>query len=416
VNAVPGLAAEIEPALISRCIDELAAYGPHPEGGMQRLVYTPEWEAAASHYTGWLTEAGMAVRRDAVGNLFGVAAGREPGPSILTGSHIDTALRGGRYDGTLGVIAGYVALRGLLRACGQPRRTLEAVAICDEEASRFHSNLWGSRAIAGLIDAGEAAAIMDHQGTSVAEAMRACGLDPERIAEARRDDIAAFVELHIEQGPVLEREGIPVGVVTAITGLEEVECLVEGRADHAGGCPMDARLDPMIAAAGMILEITQLANELGPPAVATVGRIGARPGAPNIVAAEVRFTIDARSPDPEEQPRFMPRLIEACRVIAEAHGVRLRIERLAHQPPTLSTPQLVATISAAAADLAIPCRAMVSGAGHDTQVLARRGIRGAMIFVPSRAGLSHSPDEFTSLADIVLGIRVLAETLHRLAY
>lgn len=416
MSAVPGLAAEIEPALISRCIEELAAYGPHPEGGMRRLVYTPEWAAAVSHYTGWLTGAGLSVRRDAVGNIFGVAAGREPGPSILTGSHIDTALRGGRYDGTLGVIAGYVAVRGLLLACGQPRRTLETTAICDEESSRFHSNLWGSRAIAGLIDEGEAAAIVDRQGTSVAEAMRACGLDPARIPEARRDDIDAFVELHIEQGPVLEREGIPVGVVTAITGLEEIACVVVGRADHAGGCPMDARLDPMIAAARMILEITRLANELGPPAVATVGQIAALPGSPNIVAAEVRFTIDARSPDPEEQPRFMPRLIEACRVIAEAHGVRLRFERLAYQPPMPSTPELVALIAAAAADLAIPCREMVSGAGHDTQVLAQIGVRRAMIFVPSRAGLSHSPDEFTPLADIVLGIRVLAETLHRLAY
>jgi allantoate deiminase len=264
VDAV--LTPDIDPALVAQCLEELAQYGAHPEGGMQRLVYTPDWELAVARYEGWLAAEGLRVRRDAVGNVFGVAAGQEPGPSIMTGSHIDTALRGGRYDGTLGVIAGYVAVRTLLRAFGPPKRTLETVAICDEEASRFHSNFWGARAITGQIAPTEAETIHDRHGISIAEAMRGCGLDPQLISSARRDDIETFLELHIEQGPVLERERLPVGVVTAITGLEELEFAVLGRADHAGGCPMGERLDPMLPTARMILEVTRLANDLGPPA------------------------------------------------------------------------------------------------------------------------------------------------------
>ena len=406
----------VDPELVAGCLEELARYGPHPEGGMRRLVYTPSWQAACAHLHRWLAAEGLEVRRDAVGNIFGVATGREPGPSIVTGSHIDTALRGGRYDGTLGVIAGYVALRTLLRAAGQPRRTLEALAICDEEASRFPSNLWGARAIAGLIEPGEAEAIADAEGVSLAVAMRACGLDPERIATAHRDDIDAFIELHIEQGPVLEREGLSVGVVEAITALEILDCTVTGRADHAGGFPMDARKDPMLAAARMVLEVARLAGELGAPAVATVGRIAAAPGAPNIVPAEVRFTIDARYPDAEEHRRFVARIVDACRAIAAAAGLGFGTVRLAYQPPTRSSPELVRAIVESSERLGLRYRMMVSGAGHDTQVLARNGVRRAMIFVPSREGRSHSPDEFTPLEDCVRGIALLTETLYRLAY
>jgi allantoate deiminase len=407
---------DIDADLVAHCINEMAQYGAYPTGGMQRLVYTRAWREAVAHYVRWLEHEGLHVRQDAVGNVFGVASGREPGPSIVTGSHIDTALRGGKYDGTLGVIAGYVALRTLLRAVGQPRRTLEALAICDEEASRFHSNFWGSRAIAGFIQPGEAETIFDAEGVSLADAMRSCDLDPSRIATARRDDIDTFIELHIEQGPLLEQKRIPVGVVEAITAIEQVECTVQGRADHAGGCPMDARLDPMIAVAQMVLEVTRLAKELGPPAVATVGRIVAEPGSPNIVAAEVRFTIDARYPDAGKHEQLMAHIGEACRAIAAAHGLGLRMARLTFQPPTASSPDLVRVISEAAGDLGLPHLTMVSGAGHDTQVLARRGVRRAMIFVPSRAGRSHSPDEFTAIEDIVAGIAVLAEVLYRLAY
>jgi allantoate deiminase len=383
---------------------------------MRRLVYTPAWQQAVEHYCGWLEDEGLAVRRDAVGNVFGVLPGSEPGPSIMTGSHIDTAVRGGPLDGTLGVIAGYIALRTLKRLHGPPRRTLEAVAVCDEEASRFHSNFWGSRAIAGLIRPGEAESILDADGVSIAEAMRSCGLDPAEIEKAQRRDIDTFIELHIEQGPVLERAGIPVGAVTAITAIEQLEWRVVGRADHAGGFPMDARLDPMVAVAEMVLAATRAALELGPPAVATIGRIHARPGSPNIVAAEVTFTLDARYPDPAGHERYLASLCQSFEGIARERGLGCHRARLAYQPPAQSSPEIVEAIRTAAAALGIPCVDMVSGAGHDTQVLAQAGVRRAMIFVPSLNGRSHSPDEWTPVEDMAKGIAVLTETLRSLAY
>jgi allantoate deiminase len=387
-----------------------------PSGGVRRLVYTAEWRAAAEHVASWLRDEGLEVRRDAVGNLFGVLRGSEPGPSIVTGSHLDTVVDGGRLDGTLGVIAGYLALRELKRSLGRPRRTLEVLAVCDEEASRFPSNFWGSRAIAGLIEAGETDSIVDAEGVSLAEAMRSCGLDPDAAAEAQRRDLDAFVELHIEQGPVLERAGVPVGVVTAITAVEQLECLVRGRADHAGGCPMDARLDALLGAAEMTLAAAEEARRLGPPAVATVGRMEVRPGAPNIVAGEVRFTLDARHPELARHQAYVRSLLDSFAAVADRRGLGLETRRLLYQPPTASSPELAQTVRDAAAALDLPVLDVVSGAGHDTQVLARADVRRVMIFVPSIGGRSHSPQEWTSPEDMAKGVSVLTETLKRLAY
>lgn len=406
----------IEREVVARCIEEMAQFGPHPLAGMQRLVYTPSWDAACDRYMSWLKAEGLEVRRDAVGNIFGVLRGHEGGPCIMTGSHIDTALQGGRYDGTLGAIAGYLALRTLKQHLGQPRVSLECVAICDEEASRFHSNFWGSRAMAGLIQDGEAESIFDAEGISLADAMRSSGFDPADIPTARRDDIGAFIELHIEQGPVLERQHTAIGVVSAITAIEQKQCVVHGRADHAGGCPMDARKDAMVATAEMILAVTNLALEMGPPGVATVGRVNVRPASPNIVAAEVDFTIDMRHPDPTTHDRFSQLMSSACQEIAARRAVQFEETRILYQPATQCSPEILDVIKGAASDLGINFREMTSGAGHDTQVLARAGVRRAMIFVPSRDGRSHSPDEFTELDDIIKGISTLTETLYRLAY
>ncbi len=407
---------DIDTQLLESCIEQMAQHGRHPEGGVQRLAYTPDWQAAVDQFSSWLAADGLEVRRDSVGNVYGVLKGEEAVPSIVTGSHIDTALRGGPLDGTLGVIAGYIALRKLKQSFGVPRRTLECLAVCDEEASRFHSNFWGSRAIAGLIRPGEAESIFDSDGVSLAEAMRACDLDPSLIAQARRSDINTFIELHIEQGPILERKHTPVGVVRAITAIEQLECNVIGRADHAGGFPMELRLDPMLGAAQMVLAATEAARRLGPPAVATVGRIRAVPGSPNIVASDVLFTLDARYPDPAQHEAYMSSIRDTFTEIADRLQLGCRQTRLLYQPATESSSELVRTIKEVASELAIPYLEMVSGAGHDTQVLARAGVRHAMIFVPSRDGRSHSPDEWTPTDDMVKGIAVLTETLHRLAY
>src|SRR5438034_7838927 len=210
----------IDRALLERRLDELYAIGAEPDGGAYRPLYGPAWATALERVERWLKDAGLRTRRDAVGNLWGRVEGTDKGKSIVTGSHIDTVRHGGRLDGALGIVAGLTAVEALLKEKGKPRRTLEVVAICEEEGSRFPTNFWGSRAIVGAIDQPDVA---------MAEAMRECGLDPATVASAARDDIDTFVELHIEQGAVLETANVPLAVVSAIVGTAHLELTVTGR-------------------------------------------------------------------------------------------------------------------------------------------------------------------------------------------
>ena len=216
---------------------------------------------------------------------------------VATGSHIDSQTPGGRYDGALGVVAALVALRTLRERFGAPRRTLEVVSLCEEEASRFHAtNFWGSRAIIGAISPEEPEAIRDREGVSIGEAMRAVGLDPDRIPEARRDDLDTWIEVHIEQGPILEAEGLPVGIVDAITAIRHYVIELIGRSDHAGARPMEGRLDPMVGFAEIVTAVIGVALESGAPAVTTVGRVNVEPNLPSAVPDKVTFTLDSRHP------------------------------------------------------------------------------------------------------------------------
>ncbi|HEU5431345.1 MAG TPA: hydantoinase/carbamoylase family amidase, partial [Thermomicrobiales bacterium] len=313
---------QIDPAEVERRIFNLARFGAVGETGVARAVYTPEWVAAQDQIAAWCEEAGLTVRRDAVGNVWGRLAGTEAGPPIVTGSHIDSQTPGGRYDGALGVIAGVIALSALREQRGAPRRSLEVVSLCEEEGSRFPSaGFWGSRAVLGLIPDDLPERVVGYDGTTIAEAMRAVGLDPARIPEAKRDDIAAYIELHIEQGPVLEQEGFPVGIVTGIAGIRERRVEVRGRADHAGARPIDLRLDPMDGAAAMIAGVIGVAKRRGRPAVTTVGRIVVEPNFPNIVPERVEFTIDARHPDPATRLEMYAEQEALMRRIAAERGL-----------------------------------------------------------------------------------------------
>src|SRR6266581_338755 len=241
----------IDRRLLERRLDELYAIGAEPDGGAFRPLYGEAWATAVDRVERWLKDAGLKTRRDAVGNLWGRAEGTDKGKSIVTGSHIDTVRHGGRLDGALGIVAGLTAVEALLKENGKPRRTLEVVAICEEEGSRFATNFWGSRAIVGAIDSPDAA---------MAEAMRERGLDPATVASAARDDIDTFVELHIEQGAVLETANVPLAVVSAIVGTAHLELAVTGRPDHAGTTPMDLRLDALAGAAAMIQAVEAIAR------------------------------------------------------------------------------------------------------------------------------------------------------------
>jgi len=348
--------------------------------------------------------------------VWGQLVGAEEGRVIASGSHIDSQTPGGRYDGALGVIAALVAIRTLLEHFGRPRRTLEAASLCEEEASRFHAaNFWGSRAVTGGITAAEPERIHDFEGVSIAEAMHVVGLDARRIPGAARDDIDTWIELHIEQGPVLEEAGFPVGVVDAITGIRHYVVRLVGRSDHAGARPMGSRLDPMAGFAEIVTAVIGVALEMGPPAVTTVGRIHVEPNLPAAVPDAVTFTVDSRHPDPLALTEQHARQEQLMREVAERRGLQVSWSTPLDLPPCLCDAGVVAQLEQAARDQHVLFRRMHSGAGHDTQNMAKIA-KVAMVFVQSKGGRSHTPAEFTAIDDAVAGIRVLAAALHKLAY
>lgn len=409
-------AIEIDAALVERMIMELGAIGAHSGTGVWRTVYSPEWTEANALFSRWCRDAGLDVRQDAVGNVWASLEGREPGKSIVSGSHIDTQKPGGRYDGALGVLAALIAIRALKEQFGKPKRTLEAVSLCEEEGSRFPAaNFWGSRAITGRIAPGDADRIRGFDDETIADAMRQAGLDPARIPDAKRDDIDTFVELHIEQGPVLEHAGLSVAVVDAITGIRHTQVTLTGVQNHAGAFPMDLRNDPMAGFAEIASGVIDTAHRMGRPAVTTIGRCLPFPNASAIIPLSVTFTIDARHPDPVIRQRMYATHDALIREVAARRGLTLKTRVLLDHEPSLSDADLVATLKRAADMQGVPTLTMASGAGHDSQQMAAIA-KVAMIFVRSKDGRSHTPEEFSSMPDIVDGIRVLAAGLHTLAY
>lgn len=407
---------KIDPTLVETCIMTLALHGAWGETGVARPTYSPPWVEAQALVASWCKDAGLDVRSDAVGSLWARLEGAERGPSIVSGSHIDSQCPGGRYDGALGVIAAYVAIRALKERFGQPRRTLELVSLCEEEGSRYPAaDFWGSRAVIGRIAPEDPDRVEALEGGTIADGMRAIGLDPARIPEAVRGDIGAYIELHIEQGPLLEQAGVPVGVVTGITGPREYWVELRGRADHAGARPMDTRRDPMAGAAEIITGVIATALEMGRPAVTTVGRMAVEPNATPIVPERVSFTIDARHPDPMQRSELFARHERLMREVAARRDLEISWTITGEHLPCPCAPKLIETIEDSANDLRIPYVAMASGAAHDAQQMALI-TDVAMIFVQSRDGRSHTPEEFTSIAHAVAGIEVLAGSLHKLAY
>ncbi|HEY6090942.1 MAG TPA: Zn-dependent hydrolase [Gemmatimonadales bacterium] len=389
---------------LERRLNELYAIGAEPGGGAFRPLYSEPWAEALARVEGWMKAAGLTTRRDAVGNLWGRIDG--DGNAIVTGSHIDTVRRGGRLDGALGICAGLTAVESLLKERGKPRRALEVVAICEEEGSRFATNFWGSRAITG--------AITDID-PDIAAAMRERGFDPTTIHTAARDDIDTFVELHIEQGAVLETSGHPLAVVSAIVGTAHLESTVTGRSDHAGTTPMDLRRDALAGAAVMIQATESIARSLGKPAVATVGKIQVEPDHINVIPGRVLFTIDLRHPELAARRALEERIRSVCATVASERGLGLDVRVLQEKAPVPMHPDVRALLARAARDAGVAATELVSGAGHDAQILAAR-CKVGMLFVPSVGGRSHCPEETTKPADLAGGLQVLTRALELLAY
>jgi allantoate deiminase len=414
----------IDGARIQAMLDELHAIGRGPGGTTFRGLYSPAWRRARDRIGSWMAEAGLEVRVDAVGNVWGRLAGREPGPPIVAGSHFDTVPDGGKYDGQLGHIGALVAVEALAGQLGQPRRSLAVLAACEEEGSRFNCNFWASRAITGAIGPNEPFELRDFDGVLLADAMRECGHDPTRVAEAATDQIGAFLELHIEQGPVLARMAAAagpaapriVGAVSAITGTGRLQVTLKGQPDHTGTTPMLGRRDALLGAAEVALALREMALGVGHPAKLTVARLEVIPNIPNVVAGEVRFSVDARHPEAKVERQLMESARQRAHEAARARDLECTVEEIWDQPPVAMAPELVDRVRAAIAGRGYQPVDIVAGAGHDSQLLGRR-FPTAMIFtITGNGGRSHCPDEYASPEDCQAGVEVLADTLRALAY
>ena len=398
---------------LRRDVEALAAIGQDPAGGISRPAWSPAHEEARAWLVDQLREAGLVVRVDPAGNILGRLG--ETTPVVMTGSHIDTVPRGGPLDGALGVLAGLECLRTVRAAGIRLSRALEVAAFTDEEG-RFYG-FFGSRALTGSLDPVLAARLADPTGLPLPEAMRRAGFDLGRATEARRapGDIAAYVELHIEQGPWLEAEDLPIGVVEGIVGIRRFLLTFVGQPDHAGTTPMDRRRDAFLTAAEYATKSRELVVRGGAGrAVTTIGVVDVRPGVPNIVPERAALLQELRDPDPVVLERLATRTLQTARRVARARGLVLEVEHLMRAEPVRMSPRIQAEIEATARELGLPTRRMPSGAGHDAQVLA--GVTEAgMLFVPSQGGRSHRPDEWTDWPAIERCANVLLGTLLRLA-
>jgi len=412
----------------TRLIDELKTLAtftsiePSTEGtAVTRVVFTPDDLRARAWPKDLAAAAGLVIREDAVGNTFFRWLGTDPAlPAVATGSHIDAIPHAGMYDGTVGVLGGLEAIRALQRSGMRPRRSIELVLLTSEEPTRFGIGCIGSRLISGTLDPQKADALHGAQRGSEAETLAevrtAAGFTgPLSSVRLPPNSYHAWVELHIEQGPLLEREQVPLGIVTAIAAPAGYRFTVEGIGGHAGALLMPDRRDALCAAAEIILSLEKHALATGViDTVATVGTCDVYPGAVNSVPSRVTLQVDIRDTDPARREGVMAAVRRDIEALSKRREVRVTESLVNADEPATCSPHIVATIDAVAREFGIQPKHMVSRAYHDSLFMARIAPI-AMIFIPCRGGVSHRPDEFAAPDDIALGTRVLASTLGKLA-
>jgi N-carbamoyl-L-amino-acid hydrolase len=385
--------------------------GPDGEWGNARLALTDDDRAGRDLVVGWMRDLGMEIQIDAIGNVFATRAGTDPDAApVMTGSHIDTVRTGGRFDGNLGVLAGLEVAETLEQRGIRTRRPLVVAFFTDEEGARFAPDMLGSLVYAGGMAVEEALDVraMD-DGARLGDELERIGYaGPLPCPTARAPH--CFVELHIEQGPVLEDEGITIGVVEGVQGISWTEMTITGQSAHAGTTPMKLRHDPSFVAASIIAYVRELTQQLGGAQVGTVGRIDVHPNLVNVVPARATITIDLRNTDNVVLLEAERMLAVFADEVARAEGVTIEAKSLARFEPVVFDASMVDGVEAVATRLGYSTRRMPSGAGHDAQMLARL-CPTAMIFTPSVAGLSHNIAEFTEPADLEAGANVLLQVL-----
>ena len=385
------------------------------EGQLTRRFLTPAHAAALTTLSEWMADAGMSVRRDAAANLIGRYEGETPGAkALIIGSHIDSVRNGGRYDGPLGIMLGVDVVEALHRAGRRLPFAIEVLAFGDEEGSRFPASMSCSRAIVGSLDP-SALAMKDADGVSVAQALAAFGGDPDAIAAAARrpEDVLAFLEAHIEQGPVLESEGLALGVVTAIAAQKRLMVRIEGVAGHAGTTPMALRKDPAPAAAEAMLALERICRAGADGLVGTVGRMTALPGAFNVIPGAVEFSMDIRAETSATRDAAVEAVTAEIQAIADRRGLRAEITLMQALAESPCDPSLMVLLEESLSDLSLPARRLPSGAGHDAMVMADL-CPVAMLFIRCEGGISHNPAEAVSEADCALAAQAMLHFIDKL--
>lgn len=406
---------EITPQEVDETMDWLAGISDAQGPGTTRLLYSPSWIEAQKQLKEKFESLGFICEFDAVGNLFATLEGSEqPEEVIASGSHVDTVAKGGRLDGQLGIVAAYLAMEKLIQKNGQPKKTLQIISMAEEEGSRFPYVFWGSKNIFGLAHKKDVETIKDAEGVGFEEAMRAAGFDYLE-GEPKFAKIAAFVELHIEQGNFLEKEGKQVGVVNAIVGQKRYDVVLKGQANHAGTTLMSYRKDTVDCFARIVTQSLDKARAEGNPLVLTFGRVEPKPNTVNVVPGETLFSIDCRHTNQDTLNRFTQELEADMQAICQEMGIEISIDNWMDESPVPMDETLVETLEAVCRENDLNYQLMHSGAGHDAQIFAPR-VPTVMVFVPSIDGISHNPAEHTEAEDIVPGIQALAGTLEKLAY
>ncbi|OEL27771.1 putative ureidoglycolate hydrolase [Dichanthelium oligosanthes] len=418
----PFTASRVDSEGLQRQIDELASFSDSPAPSVTRVLYSDKDVQARRYIKGIMNQRGLAVREDAVGNIFGCWEGSEPGlGTVGTGSHVDAIPFSGKYDGVVGVLGALEAIRLLKRSGFQPKRSLEVIMFTSEEPTRFGISCLGSRLMAGIEELAQSLRkVVDNQNVSFLDAAQSAGykMDPEDLHSVflKKDSYSAFIELHIEQGPILEKEGIPIGIVTAIAAPASLMVEFEGNGGHAGAVLMPARNDAGLAAAELALAVEKHVLESGSiDTVGTVGILQLHPGAINSIPSKSHLEIDVRDIDEKRRNDVIEKIRQAATEISKNRGVVLSEFNIINKdPPALSDKSVVDAMEFAVKQLNLDYKKMISRAYHDSLFMARVSPMG-MIFIPCYKGYSHKPEEYASPEDMSNGVKVLALTMAKLS-
>ena len=398
-------------------LETLASFSDDTPPGISRLVFADADQRSRVWLKSQCSDAGLAVREDAVGNMFARWVGARPQlAAVGTGSHIDAIPHSGKFDGTVGVLGGLEAIRALQQSGFEPQRSIELLLFTSEEPTRFGLGCLGSRMLSGGLNSDADTRLKDAEGNTLAQLRAAAGfqgsLDQVRLPEGY---YAAFVELHIEQGPLLEKEGLPLGIVTSIAAPAALRITIEGEGGHAGGVLMPDRKDAFCGAAEIVLAVEERARATGSiDTCGTVGKCQIYPGAVNSIPSRVEMDVDIRDTDEQRRNRVLREIEQACAQVAARRKLQVRVTPINADAPATCAPRVINALVEAAEENGLPYKKMVSRAYHDSLFMARIAPVG-MVFIPCRGGVSHRPDEYSAPQEIETGAKVLASTLARLS-